>query len=226
MTLCVPALTMRSGERATFTGFTRGCEDLTMPHRSWTEADTATLKRLHADGKTLGGIATETGWAAGTISRRASRLGLKWADRMPTATERAQRENNDRLREDVLQGMWEVAQGLLGRLTGAEFFDLVRGEGGSEVMMKLPHIPSRSARELAGAIQGLTSSAAKIEAARAGQQDGSDLRVFLTYMRGGEDSAQLDNSGGDHAHSSDERVHSEPGGTADQLPPRPADPGA
>jgi hypothetical protein len=191
--------------------------------RRWTEHDTAELRRLHAEGKTQGAIIRETGWAAGTISRRAAALGLKWADRMPTVLQQAQRENNDRLREDVLQGMWDVAQKFLGRLTADEFFDLVRGEGGSEVMMKLPHIPSRSARELSSAIQGLASAAAKIEAARAGTQDGSDLRIFLQFMRGNVDGAEMDISGGDHARNSDEGVHVEPGGTAEQLPSRPAD---
>jgi hypothetical protein len=183
--------------------------------RTWTEADTATLKRLHANGLTLGAVVKETGWAPGTISRRAAALGLKWTDRMPTALERARAENNDRLREDVLQGMWEVAAGLLGRLTATEFWDLVRGEAGSEVMMKLPHIPSRSARELASAIQGLASSAAKIEQARAGAQDGSDLRIFLQFMRGNVETTESDisSSEGDRdARSSDEGVHGQPGG--------------
>lgn len=184
-----------------------------MAHRTWTEHDTAELKRLHADGKTLGAVAKLTGWAPGTISRRAAALGLKWTDRMPTQLERARAENNDRIREDVLQGMWEIAQGLIGRLTATQFYDLVRGEGGSEIMMALPHIPSRAVREITSSIGQLAQSAARIEQARAGQQDGSDLRIFLTHMRGTVESAELDISGGDHARGSNEGVHGQPGST-------------
>jgi lambda repressor-like predicted transcriptional regulator len=178
--------------------------------RKWTPKDDVILRRLNKAGKTLGAVSRETGWAMGTVSKRARALGLSWANNMPPEMIAAQAANTAAVRADVINGMWEQAQHQLARLLKDEFYDLARGEYGVEEMRKFVHLPSRSVRDLTAAITSLSKAAATIENMSKANQDSSDLRAFLGFMAGGTVTTSLDISGGDHASGSDEGVHGEP----------------
>lgn len=82
----------------------------------WTDADTDTLRDLHAQDLTAGQIAKRTGWSPSQIARRAKRLGLTWdRSRTMAATEANLRDGRAR-RAALEQRLLDEAEKSLDRL--------------------------------------------------------------------------------------------------------------
>lgn len=75
--------------------------------RRWDENDTAKLRQLHAEGRSMHAIADELGWSKTTISRRAVKLGIDWDRGQTAAAAEAVHVDNRALRVEIERRMLE-----------------------------------------------------------------------------------------------------------------------
>jgi hypothetical protein len=150
--------------------------------RTFSREDEERLRQLHADGLPRNRIAEEMGWAAGTITAHANRLGLSF-DRQATraATDARQIDLRDR-RQRIQVQLYDLAERSIRRaqdrylLTG---FD----HTGTFVAELLPEPPARDAKDLTLAASSALTSAVKlaqVDAGDAGREQAAGLLQGLS----------------------------------------------
>ncbi|MBQ0969210.1 hypothetical protein KBY91_15380 [Streptomyces sp. RK23] len=78
--------------------------------RTFTQEDEEQLRQLHADGLPRNEIARQMGWAVGTITNHAQRLGLAFDREATRAATDARQADLTALRQRELEGALELAQ--------------------------------------------------------------------------------------------------------------------
>lgn len=132
--------------------------------RPWTDADTARLRELHGQGKSLHQIAAEMDRSKSTISRHADRASLTW-DRTSTATAtQALVADNRARRAALVHRAYTRAEHVLDRLEAATFTTLVPCGPGQQEAQSLDFVPPQEERSLAQAVSTYLASAARLEA--------------------------------------------------------------
>ncbi|MFD8685360.1 hypothetical protein [Streptomyces sp. NPDC059651] len=148
--------------------------------RTFSAEDEETLRQLHADGVSRNDIARQTGWAVGTITNHAQRLGLDF-DRSATraAVEARQVDLTDQ-RQRAQQRLMDHFNRQLDRAQGRYLlttFDHV----GTFVSQLLTEPPARETKDLtAAAVQALTA-AEKLT----GDSGADDARSMLGKLAAG-----------------------------------------
>lgn len=80
---------------------------------AWTPEEDATLRRLHATGKSLHAIAQEMSRSKGTISRKAADLGLTWDRAQVAKATEAHRVDARARRQAITTKLYDKAEQLL-----------------------------------------------------------------------------------------------------------------
>lgn len=160
-----------------------------MATRPWTKTDAARLAELHGQGQSLHSIAKTMDRAKGTLSRKAKEAGLVW-DRaqVNAATEAKVRDAKSRKADSLLIELeiLELSQARVVRtLRGEAKWDtMIRETGGAEKHRQLDFIPTRDAREAAGARSSSTAIIDRL-AAQADDRDLPAVDAWLEHVTGG-----------------------------------------
>lgn len=156
------------------------------PWTRWSDEEVDLLRAVHADGGSCGGAAERLGRPLSSVASKAKSLGLKWPTALPPEVIEASKAHRDAVRSEVIEGMYALAGKLLKRATNDAdgFEDLVRGQGGEEVFVRLPRIHARAARDLANAVSTLAKSASAVEAALAQTNTDSEIDRYLEFVAG------------------------------------------
>lgn len=152
---------------------------------AWTDTDTTELKRLHAAGNTLHGIARQMGRSKATISKYAGQLGLSWSrERTAKAAEAVHLDNKLR-REKIVARMYTRIEHLQDRLEavgpGTPFKTLVSAGKDGDTVEELDFVPTTDERNIADTLSRYVASATKLEAVDAGNKPAA-VRDLLTGL--------------------------------------------
>lgn len=135
--------------------------------RKWTEAETAQLKKLHADGVSCHAIAKEMGWSKSTVSSWSTKLGLTYDREQTAIAVEAFVLDRKLVRAKLIDDLYERSQYLLGSLnatrTGGKYRTLVPVGGGAQISMDLNHVPAPDERNIANSISSYLAKAEALE---------------------------------------------------------------
>lgn len=149
----------------------------------WTEAEDATLRSLHAAGRSLHSIAGEMGRAKRTISDHSARLGLTWDRSKTAAATTARVVDNKARRTAIVARLYAQVEGELKALEDAPsgWRTILKGEYGVENEATLTFAPPLDRRNVADVISRHLTSAAKLEQIDAGDRPAA-ARDLLTGL--------------------------------------------
>lgn len=123
----------------------------------WTDAETATLRDLHAtEGMTLTRAAKTMGRSRSTVSDKSKVLGLSWERPAHTVIATQARNIDIRARKSAAAAaeleLLELAQAQLREgMTSGAWTTVLRGEGGAESEVTVTKVPARDLRDHATA---------------------------------------------------------------------------
>lgn len=146
--------------------------------RTFSAEDEERLRQLHADGVSRNEIARQMGWAVGTITNHATRLGLSFdREAVRAATDARQVDLKDR-RQRIQGQLLDLAERTIGR---AQERYLVHGwtHTGESVAEWLQEPPARETKDLAAAASSALTSALKLAQVDTGDEGVSEARSML-----------------------------------------------
>lgn len=134
--------------------------------RRVTDDEVETVRRMHADGKSLNAVARALGRSTSTIGTISKRLGLSWdRSRLAAAVSAKQTDNRARraaLIEAAYVEMGEIVKRLRAGREG-EFHTILKGEGGAEHTETIEFVPSVEALNLLRAFSVVAKTAVDLE---------------------------------------------------------------
>ncbi|MEV5289929.1 hypothetical protein AB0K64_01655 [Streptomyces sp. NPDC053741] len=149
--------------------------------RTFSAEDEEALRQLHADGVSRNDIARQMGWAVGTITNHAQRLGLSFdREAIRAATDarqvdlKDQRQRAQQRAMDHFNLMLDRAQGQY-RLTG---FDHV----GQFVAQLVPEPPAKETKDLTTAAMQALNGALKLSQVDAGDEGRENAKGLLRTL--------------------------------------------
>ncbi|ROP53287.1 hypothetical protein EDD94_2790 [Streptomyces sp. PanSC9] len=149
--------------------------------RTFSEADEERLRQLHADGVSRNEIARQMGWAVGTITNHANRLGLSFdREAVRAATDARQVDLKDR-RQRIQEQLLDLAERAIGR---AQERYLVHGwtHTGESVAEWLHEPPAKETKDFTLAASSALTSALKLAQVDAGDESRENARGLLATL--------------------------------------------
>ena len=132
--------------------------------KPFTLAEQRTLVKLHAQGLSLGKIATQMKRGRATISRYAKNLNLSFDREVMAAATVAAQFDRKAARAKIIEGLYKRSQHNLDRMNDSEFDTLIKSGPGEESPGVLEFVPTIDEKNLTASIGIALTSAAKLEA--------------------------------------------------------------
>lgn len=142
----------------------------------WDAEDDSELRRLHAEGLSVGQTAKAMGRAKSTITTHSRRLGLSHAERAVQMEAAIQTSVMDRKarRAAIIDRLYRRAEAISDRLEAEGYEMLVNIGMGEQAPKRLDFVPGPEERALTGSIASLLAAAERLEKI---DQDGGAAEV-------------------------------------------------